>query len=61
MQGDEFENRLRQDLPRGHVAQAKLTGRERVRTLLDLDASLLCCDGRKRGQRGFRYNLTQVF
>ncbi|MGO9170782.1 MAG: hypothetical protein ACLP7P_02285 [Rhodomicrobium sp.] len=29
MQADEFENRLRQDLPRGHVAQAKPTGRER--------------------------------
>ena len=29
MQGDEFENRLRQDLPRGHGAQAKSMGRER--------------------------------
>lgn len=29
MQADEFENRLRQDLPRGHAAQAKSTGRER--------------------------------
>ena len=28
MQGDEFENCLRQDLPRGHAAQAKSTGRE---------------------------------
>ncbi len=29
MQADEFETRLRQDLPRGHAAQAKSTGRER--------------------------------
>ena len=29
MQADEFENRLRQELPRGHAAQAKSTGRER--------------------------------
>ena len=29
MQGDEFENRLRQDLPRGHGAQGKSLGRER--------------------------------
>jgi type IV secretion system protein VirD4 len=28
-QGDEFENRLRQDLPRGHAAAPKSTGRER--------------------------------
>ena len=29
MQGDEFENRLRQDLPRGHALAPKSTGRER--------------------------------
>jgi type IV secretion system protein VirD4 len=29
MQADEFEKCLRQDLPRGHAAQAKSTGRER--------------------------------
>lgn len=29
MQDDEFESRLRQDLPRGHAAKAKSTGRER--------------------------------
>ncbi|MGO9543329.1 MAG: type IV secretory system conjugative DNA transfer family protein [Rhodomicrobium sp.] len=29
MQADEFETRLRKDLPRGHAAQAKSTGRER--------------------------------
>jgi type IV secretion system protein VirD4 len=29
MQGDEFESRLRQDLPRGHAAQPKSAGRER--------------------------------
>ncbi len=29
MQADEFENRLRQDLPRGHAAAPKSVGRER--------------------------------
>jgi hypothetical protein len=29
MQGEEFEKRLRQDLPRGHAAAPKSAGRER--------------------------------